>query len=209
MKKKMVALVLSFVMVISLSMTAFAAGSSTSYRNSGDQKAQQEAETMIQILEQAVGASSAGDTINTEKIQVAVSNHGSVEAVTLKSVIDQKMGEIKSTIVTTKQVATLMTTYASRTFTEGVQALVNQKGDISIKSAATVKTLSTAATVLGNIEATAGVIEGVSSSSMVMLMGIDEDGTIEYVEGVVDAATGAVTGTFTGTPGVISVLVIE
>ena len=43
---------------------------------------------------------------------------------------------------------------------------------------------------------------------MIMLMSINADGTIEYVEGIVDPVTGAVMGAFQGTPAVITVLVL-
>ena len=72
----------------------------------------------------------------------------------------------------------------------------------------TVKTAATAKDALGNTIASAGVVKNVTSGALIMLMSINADGTIEYVEGIVDPVTGAVMGAFQGTPAVITVLVL-
>lgn len=46
-----------------------------------------------------------------------------------------------------------------------------------------------------------------TSGALILLVSVNEDGSIDYVEGVVDAA-GNVLGVFNGTPKTISVLVL-
>lgn len=46
-----------------------------------------------------------------------------------------------------------------------------------------------------------------TSEALIMLVSVNEDGSIDYVEGVVDAV-GNVLGVFNGTPKTISVLVL-
>jgi hypothetical protein len=77
-----------------------------------------------------------------------------------------------------------------------------------VNNMGTVKTAATAKDAAGNTIASAGVIKNVTSGALIMLMSVNADGTIEYVEGVVDPITGAVLGAFTGTPSVITVMVL-
>lgn len=77
-----------------------------------------------------------------------------------------------------------------------------------VNTMGTVKTAAVAKDASGNTIASAGVIKNVTSGALVMLMSVNEDGTIEYVEGVVDPVTGVVMGAFTGTPALITVLVL-
>jgi hypothetical protein len=72
----------------------------------------------------------------------------------------------------------------------------------------TVKTAATAKDAYGNTIASAGVIKNVTSGALILLMSVNADGTVEYVEGVVDPITGSVLGAFQGTPSVITVLVL-
>ena len=59
----------------------------------------------------------------------------------------------------------------------------------------------------GNMIASAGKIKGVTAGSLIMLMSVNEDGTVEFVEGLVDSVTGQVYGAFQGAPVTISVMV--
>ena len=47
-----------------------------------------------------------------------------------------------------------------------------------------------------------------TSGALILLMSVNADGTIEYVEGIVDPVTGAVLGAFQGVPSTITVLVL-
>ncbi len=149
-------------------------------------------------------------------VTVAVaSSDGTVAATTLDSVISQAQTVITSSAATAnaQQVAltvqALMTTAPTAFFSQTVEALANMKGsDVVVNNCGTVKTAATAVDALGNNIASAGVIKNVTSGCLVMLMSVDADGTIEYVEGVVDPVTGAVMGIFQGIPTVITVLVL-
>ena len=77
-----------------------------------------------------------------------------------------------------------------------------------VNNCGTVKTAAVVQDATGNTIASAGVIKNVTDKALIMLMSINADGTIEYVEGIVDPVTGAVLGVFQGTPSVITVLVL-
>lgn len=77
-----------------------------------------------------------------------------------------------------------------------------------VNNMGTIKTAATATDVFGNVIASAGVVKNVTSQALILLMSVNADGTIEYVEGVVDPVTGAVVGAFKGVPTVITVLVL-
>ena len=127
------------------------------------------------------------------------------------------MGETQSTLTSAvsspaQAVATvqaLMTTAPTPFFAQTVEALAAMKGSsVVVNDCGTVKTAAVVKDTLGNNVASAGVIRNVTSGALIMLMSVNADGTIEYVEGVVDPVTGAVIGAFKGVPAVITVLVL-
>ena len=98
---------------------------------------------------------------------------------------------------------------ATEFFTKTVAAISEMKGSaMVVNNMGTIKTAATATDVFGNVIASAGVVDHVTSGALVLLMSVNADGTIEYVEGVVDPVTGVVLGAFKGTPSVITVLVL-
>lgn len=230
MRKKVLAVGLALVMCLSMSMTAFAASSSTS-SNSGDAKEEttssapaNKAETPKPV-EKVVNNTPAGGAIAPKAVTVAIpSADGSVKAVTLDTVVESKKAEVvkvveniaaslASTAAPTEQIAasvnSILSAPASETFTATVQALAEIKGsDMVVNNCGTVKTAAVAKDALGNTIASAGKIKNVTSAALIMLMSVNADGTIEYVEGIVDPLTGVVLGAFKGTPSVITVLVL-
>lgn len=226
MRKKVLAVGLALVMCLSMSMTAFAASSSTS-SNSGDAKEEttssapaNKAETPKPV-EKVVNNTPAGGAIAPKAVTVAIpSADGSVKAVTLDTVVESKKAEVvkvvaslASTAAPTEQIAasvnSILSAPASETFTATVQALAEIKGsDMVVNNCGTVNTAAVAKDALGNTIASAGKIKNVTSAALIMLMSVNADGTIEYVEGIVDPLTGVVLGAFKGTPSVITVLVL-
>lgn len=212
MKKRIIAMGLAVVLTLSMSMTAFAASSTTS-KNSGNQGT---------TVEQA----QPGGAVKPNTVQVAVaSEDGTVKAVSLPTVVSAKQNEVKQVVANVAaaiaaptaegnaQVAasinSILSQPASENFTATVQALAQMKGgDVVVNNMGTVKTAATAKDVLGNTIASAGVIKNVTSGALVMLMSVNADGTIEYVEGIVDPLTGSVLGAFKGIPTVITVMVL-
>jgi hypothetical protein len=77
-----------------------------------------------------------------------------------------------------------------------------------VNNMGTIKTAAVAKDAFGNTIASAGVVKNVTSGALILLMSVNADGTVEYVEGLVDPVTGAVLGAFQGTPSVITVLVL-
>lgn len=199
MKKKIMTAVLTAAMVMSMSMTAFAA-SSTTTANSGNAGV-------------AVEKAAPGAVVNTDTVEVAVAqSNGTVAAVSLTTYVETAKTSVVSMVTTQSAagnnagaaVSALMTTPATPMF----QATINVLGgNVGINNCGTVKTLASAKDAFGNTIASAGKITGITSGSLVMLMGVNADGTVEFVEGVVDTVTGQILGAFQGTPVTISVLV--
>ena len=227
MKRKVVAMALAAVLTMSMSMTAFAASSSTSNNSSTESSSSSSSSsgsssastvTKPQPVDKVVAGTAAGAAIKPAAVQVAIpAADGTVKAVTLDKVVAQKQAEVVNTVAAVAtsgeqaaaQVATLLTAQASEQFTATVEALAETKGaNVVVNNMGTVKTAASAKDALGNTIASAGVVKNVTSGALIMLMSINADGTIEYVEGIVDPVTGAVMGAFQGTPAVITVLVL-
>jgi hypothetical protein len=60
----------------------------------------------------------------------------------------------------------------------------------------------------GNNIASAGIVANVVDGQPIMLMSVNEDGTVEIVEGKIDPITGQLVGLFKGKPKVLTVLVV-
>lgn len=230
MKKKVLALGLAVVLCLSMSLTAFAASSSTSSNSSSssssssssEESSSSSAQTTVDApksVEQVVNQTAAGKAIAPAKVKVAMkSADGKVKSVTLNKVIDDKNKEIKNVVdfVATlpaeqapAAVNNILSVPASDFFCATVKALSDSKGSsMVVNNCGTVKTAAVAKDALGNTIASAGVVKNVTSGALIMLMSVNADGTIEYVEGLVDPVTGAVVGAFKGTPSIITVLVL-
>lgn len=233
--KKFAAVGLAVVLSMSLSMTAFAASSSTSSNSSKKTEETTNSTTTTPAntpkpAAQVVKNTAPGAEVAPKQVQVAVkSSDGKATTVTLDKVVTETATEVKSVVAeistivaatttanaveTQAQVAakvqSLLTAPASQQFTNTVKALAAAKGsNMVVNTMGTVKTAAVAKDASGNTIASAGVIKNVTSGALVMLMSVNEDGTIEYVEGVVDPVTGVVMGAFTGTPALITVLVL-
>lgn len=219
MKKRMIAAALTAAMVMSMNMTVFAV-SSTTDSNSGD-SGNSSAVTVTAPSAAvnspnagvSVEAAAPGAAVKTDTVKVAVVQpDGTVTAVSLTAQLETAKESVISLI--SSQTATgnnagaavskLMTTPASPMFRATINAL---GGNVSINNCATVKTLTSAKDAFGNTIASAGRINGVTTGSLVMLMSVNADGTVEFVEGLVDPVTGQVLGSFKGAPVTISVMV--
>ena len=161
----------------------------------------------------SVQGAAPGAAVKTDSVRVAIVNaDGSVSAVSLT----QQIASVKAVVadLVTSQIAAgknagaavsqMMTKPATPMFRATINAL---GGNVAINDCGTVKTLATAQDAFGNTIASAGTIKGVTAGSLVMLMSVNADGTVEYVEGIVDPVTGQVMGAFKGAPTTISVLV--
>lgn len=199
MKKKIMTVVLAVVMVMSMDMSAFAASSTTS-ANSGNAGV---------AVEKAV----PGAAVDTDTVEVAVvQTNGKVAAVRLTEYVEAAKDSVVSLVAAQDAqdknagaaVSAVMTTPATPMFQATINAL---HGRIGINNCGAVKTLASAKDAFGNTIASAGRIAGVTDRSLIMLMSVNADGTVEFVEGVVDPVTGQVLGAFQGTPITISVLV--
>lgn len=181
-----------------------------------------------------VAETKAGAAIQPAAIQVAIASpNGTVAPVTLDTVVATKQQEVVKAVANiaaiaagiaptasaaeqtqaatqiVAQVSALLTKAPSPVFQQTVEQLASSKGsNIAVNNCGTVKTAAVATDALGNNIASAGVVRHVTSGALIMLMSVNADGTIEYVEGIVDPVTGAVLGAFQGVPSVITVLVL-
>lgn len=199
MKKKLIATVLTVAMAMTMSISAFAASSTTS-QNSGNAAV-------------SVEAARPGAVVNTDTVMVAVTQaDGTVAAVSLTAQVESAKTSVVSLVATQAAtgsnagaaVSQLMTRPATPMFQATINAL---NGKAGINNCGTVKTLATAKDAFGNTIASAGKIKGITNESLIMLMSVNTDRTVEFVEGVVDPVTGQILGAFQGTPVTISVLV--
>lgn len=221
MKKKLIAVGLSLVLTLSMSFTAMAASSSTD-SNSGNQGGTSSAPAASEAatpsnpkpVTAVVAEKKAGEEVQAAAVQVSIaSSDGTVTAVTLDKVVGETQSTLTSAVSSPAQavatVQALMTTAPTPFFAQTVEALATMKGSsVVVNDCGTVKTAAVVKDTLGNNIASAGVIKNVTSGALIMLMSVNADGTIEYVEGVVDPVTGAVIGAFKGVPAVITVLVL-
>ena len=215
MKRKLLALGLALVMCLSMSMTALAASSSTSNNSSSTTTSNSGSVVVVPTVpaaDEVVATLPAGGAITPTKVNVAFTlPNGVVAAVSLNTVIEDKKAEVAEVFKAPTQtsISAILTTPASDFFNATVKALAEMKGsEAVVNNCGSVKTVAVAKDALGNTIASAGVVKNVTSGALILLMSINEDGTIEYVEGVVDPVTGAVLGAFDGTPSIITVLVL-
>lgn len=228
MKKKITAIALVAVLTLSMSFTALAGASSSSSgghsggggsskkeSSSGGSSSSSTASTSVSPdKETTVAKAVPGGKVAAKTVKVAMADaDGNVSAVTLDKVISSTQSVIVSSAMSEQQAAVtvqaIMTTPPTEFFVQTVEALAAMKGtSMVVNNCGTVKTKAVATDINGKYIASAGVIKNVTSGSLIMLMSVDEDGTVEYVEGVVDPVTGAVLGAFEGIPVVITVLVL-
>ncbi len=227
----MIAMGLVVVLTLSMSFTALAAGTNNSKKPSGggshssssssddDDSSSSSSSTASSSTttnknqETTVANAVPGGRVAPSTVSVAVVNaDGTVSATNLGAVISATQATVAASAVSAPQavatVQALMTTAPTEFFAKTVEALATMKGAaMVVNNCGTVKTAAVAADALGNNIASAGVIPNVTSGALVMLMSVNADGTVEYVEGVVDPVTGAVLGAFKGIPATITVLV--
>lgn len=228
MKKKITAIALVAVLTLSMSFTALAGASSSSSgghsggggsskkeSSSGGSSSSSTASTSVSPdKETTVAKAVPGGKVAAKTVKVVMADaDGNVSAVTLDKVISSTQSVIVSSAMSEQQAAVtvqaIMTTPPTEFFVQTVEALAAMKGtSMVVNNCGTVKTKAVATDINGKCIASAGVIKNVTSGSLIMLMSVDEDGTVEYVEGVVDPVTGAVLGAFEGIPVVITVLVL-
>lgn len=161
----------------------------------------------------SVQAAAPGAAVKTDSVRVAIVNaDGSVSAVSLTQQIASVKAVVADLVISQTAagknagaaVSQIMTRPATPMFRATINAL---GGNVGINDCGTVKTLAAAQDAFGNTIASAGTIKGVTAGSLVMLMSVNADGTVEYVEGIVDPVTGHVMGAFKGVPTTISVMV--
>lgn len=227
MKKKLTAIALVAVLTLSLSFTSLAGvispttekhskpkKESSSDESSNSSTASSSSKQTDKNKEAALANAIPGGKVAAKTVKVVMSDaNGRVSATTLDAVISSTQSVIVYSAMLKQQsvitVRAIMTTPPTEFFIRTVDALAAMKGtSMVVNNCGTIKTAAVATDVYGNHIASAGVVKNVTSGALIMLMSVNADGRVEYVEGVVDPVTGAVLGAFKGIPTVITVLVL-
>lgn len=229
MKKKLIAVGLVMILTLSMSFTALAAGTNKSKKPSGGSHKSSSSESSNSSNSSTASSSSKqtdknkeaalanaipGGKVAAKTVKVVMSDaNGRVSATTLDNVISSTQSVIVYSAMLKQQsvitVRAIMTTPPTEFFIRTVDALAAMKGaSMVVNNCGTIKTAAVATDAYGNHIASAGVVKNVTSGALIMLMSVNADGRVEYVEGVVDPVTGAVLGAFKGIPTVITVLVL-
>ena len=203
MKKRILALALSVALCTMTCERVFAASSSTS-GSSGS-------ESTVNVSAPAEAPATRG-TENTDKVAVAIRNaDGTVSTVNLTQYTEQTNRSVVAAAVAAvganpgEAVSAMMTTPASDLFKATINAL---GGNIRMVNAGGYKVTALAPGADGRKVASVGTVKGVTKYAFVILISVNEDGTVETVEGTVDPVTLQVMGAFKGTPKTITVSVV-
>ncbi len=205
MKKKIMAVILAAALCTMMSVNVLAANNSQSTSGSSGSSS-------------SSGGSSAPvetpanrGTVNTNDVSVAVQNaDGTVSKVNLTKFTEQVSEAVISVAAANaanpgEAVSSVLTTPASDLFKATINVL---GGKIRTVNAGGYKVVSAAPSADGRTVATVGTVRGVTKYAFVILTSVNEDGSVEIVEGTVDPVTLQVMGVFAGTPKTITVSVI-
>ena len=214
MKKRILALVLSVALCTMMCETAFAASSSTSGSSSTETSSESAGAPAGAARPSAESPATRG-TENTNNIAVAVKNaDGTVSTVNLTQYTEQSNNTVvaaAAAAVTSggqnpgEAVSAILTTPASDIFKATINSL---GGNIRMVNAGGYKVTAVAPGADGRKVASVGTVRGVTKYAFVILISVNEDGTVEMVEGTVDPVTLQVMGAFKGTPKTITVSVV-
>lgn len=197
MKKKIMAVILTAVLCAMMSATALAASSPNTSSSSG--------------YSVPVETPANRGTVNTDDVSVAIPNaDGTVSSVNLTT-FTKEVGKTVIAIAGTnaanpgEAVSAALTAPASDIFKKTINVL---GGKIDTVNAGGYKVVSSVPGTNGKTVASVGTVKGVTKYAFVILTSVNENGTVEIVEGTVDPVSLQVMGAFAGTPKAITVSVI-
>lgn len=215
MKKKILAVALSVALCTMMCETAFAASSSTSGSSSStESSSSSESTESVSSSGSAVSyqpeTPATRGTENTDNVAVAIANaDGTVSTVNLTQYTEQTNTSVIAAAAASENpgeaVSAMLTAPASDIFKATINAL---GGNIRMVNAGGYKVTALAPSADGRTVASVGTVKGITKYAFVILISVNEDGTVETVEGTVDPVTLQVMGAFKGTPKTITVSVI-
>jgi hypothetical protein len=185
--------------------------------NSGEVKAT----TFTEVINETITNIVLSTTLNEVELAAVTTEVQSTVATT-----GQDVETVTETVTTTKvadkvveAITTMLTSPATEQFTKTVQEAAkvvaadnNKKMRVnvmgSVRTEGSGAKGATAVDSFGNNIASAGSVSHVVDGQPIMLMSVNEDGTVEVVQGVIDPITGHVVGLFKGKPRVLTVLVV-
>jgi hypothetical protein len=185
--------------------------------NSGEAKAT----TFTEVINDTITNIVLSSTLNAEEIAALTTEVETTVAATGQdtAAVTEAATTTKITQKVVEAITTILTSPATEQFTKTVEeaakvvsADTNKKMRVNVMG--TVRTEgagakgATAVDSYGNNLASAGVVSHTQQGQPIMLMSVNEDGTVEVVQAVIDPVTGQVVGLFKGKPRVLTVLVV-
>jgi hypothetical protein len=185
--------------------------------NSGEAKAT----TFTEVINDTITNIVLSSTLNAEEIAALTTEVETTVAATGQdtAAVTEAATTTKITQKVVEAITTILTSPATEQFTKTVEEAAkvvsadnNKKMKVNVMG--TVRTEgvgakgATAVDSFGNNIASAGNVSHVVDGQPIMLMSVNEDGTVEVVQGVIDPVTGHVVGLFKGKPKVLTVLVV-
>lgn len=212
MKRRVMAVLLTAVLCVSMGMSAFASSSDTSSNSGSGSSSDRSSSTADTSRGVPASTAAPGAQVNTDTVTLSIpAADGTIKAVNLTSYIksaettvaDMISQSVASGVDAGAAISTIMSVPATPQFTATISVL---GANAKILNCKTIKA-SVATDAAGNTIASAGKVSGVTSGTLVMLMSVNADGTVEFVEGIVDAS-GQIMGVFKGIPNTITVFAI-
>jgi hypothetical protein len=179
------------------------------------------ATTFTEVINETITNIVLSSTLNVEEIAALTTEVETTVAATGqdKATVTEAATTTKITQKVVEAITTMLTSPATEQFTKTVEAAAkevaadtNKKMRVNVMG--TVRTEgagakgATAVDSYGNNIASAGVVSHTQQGQPIMLMSVNEDGTVEVVQAVIDPVTGQVVGLFKGKPRVLTVLVV-
>jgi hypothetical protein len=185
--------------------------------NSGEAKAT----TFTEVINDTITNIVLSSTLNAEEIAALTTEVETTVAATGQdtAAVTEAATTTKITQKVVEAITTILTSPATEQFTKTVEeaakvvsADTNKKMRVnvmgSVRTEGSGAKGATAVDSFGNNIASAGSVSHVVDGQPIMLMSVNEDGTVEVVQGVIDPITGHVVGLFKGKPRVLTVLVV-
>lgn len=220
MKRRVLAVMLSAVLCLSMSTTAFAAVSPGANGSAGASTESSKGHSSSKKSSSSSSSAKASVTVKTvgevAQVSVSVSVLNADGSVTQSNLKEQTAGlqsgfesYVAAVAANGADAGAALSAVLTRPASPIWQATINALGgQIKLNDRGAYNVKATALAADGSVIASAGVVSGATAQAFMILVGVAADGSMETVEGVYDAASGTVIGAFTNAPVVINAFII-
>lgn len=216
MRRRVLAVILSAVLCLAMSTTAFAADNKSASSVAGSDSSRGHSKKSSSSSSSAKASVTVKTVGEVAQASVSVSVLNADGSVTQSNLKEQTAGlkagfESYATAVAANgaDAGAALSAVLTRPASPIWQATINALGgQIKLNDCGAYNVKATAQAADGSVIASAGVVSGATEQAFMILVGVAADGSMEIVEGVYDAASGAVIGAFTNAPVVINAFII-